>query len=265
MPRGCFQVAMAPEQQDIRAGVATAVARRRGRINYALSDPCCRSFGDLLDETITESGARFICDLGGGANPALDLEYLSRQRAHCALLDISKSELDKAPNGYERIVADIAARDFRWKGAPFDLVFSRMLAEHVRSGEQFHRNVRALLRPGGYAVHCFPTLYALPFVVNRLVPEHLADRALGWIQPRDRFQHAKFKAYYSWCRGPMRRQMARFEKVGFEVAEYRGLFGHPYFEHFAPLARWTRRRAERDLHRPRPRRTSYAFVVLRAA
>src|SRR6185437_223668 len=49
---------------------------------YALSEPCCRSFGDLLDETITESGARFICDLGGGANPALDLEYLSRQRAH---------------------------------------------------------------------------------------------------------------------------------------------------------------------------------------
>lgn len=251
--------------QDLRVPPSAAVVPRRARVNYAITDPCCRSFIDLLDETITASGARFICDLGGGANPALDLEYLRRHRASCALLDISKSELDKAPAGYERIVADIAAPEFRWSGAPFDLVFSRMLAEHVRSGAQFHRNVRALLRPGGYAVHCFPTLYSLPFLVNRLVPEHLADRALRWIQPRDRFQHAKFKAYYSWCRGPQQRQLARFERVGFGVAEYRGLFGHPYFEHFGPLARWTRRRAERDLLRPHPRRTSYAFVVLRAA
>src|SRR6185312_5672619 len=165
--------------------------------------------------------------------------------------------------GYSQMVADIAAPHLPAAGERFDLVFSRMLAEHVRSGEHFHRNVFRLLRPGGVAVHCFPTLYSLPFPVNRAMPERWADAALRLIQPRDRHQYAKFPAYYDWCRGPSPRAWRRLEGLGYEVVQYTGLFGHPYYGESGPLA-WLQQSVTRALLRhPVNALTSYAFLVLR--
>src|ERR1700721_1406514 len=53
----------------------------------------------------------------------------------------------------------------------YDLVFSKMLCEHLPDARTFHANCLRLLRPGARAVHFFPTLYTLPFVANRLIPE----------------------------------------------------------------------------------------------
>jgi len=54
------------------------------------------------------------------------------------------------------------------------------------NGERYHRNIFDVLRSGGVAVRCFSTLYALPFTVNRLLPERVASRALDVFIPRDR-------------------------------------------------------------------------------
>lgn len=49
----------------------------------------------------------------------------------------------------------------------FDVVESQNVAEHVRDPEAMHHNIHAMLKPGGVAIHFFPTLFAVPFIVNR--------------------------------------------------------------------------------------------------
>ncbi|MGH9519937.1 MAG: hypothetical protein ACRD2D_09815, partial [Terriglobales bacterium] len=52
-------------------------------VNYALADACCASFRVFLERALAASGARRICDLGGGANPFLEREFLDREGLRC--------------------------------------------------------------------------------------------------------------------------------------------------------------------------------------
>lgn len=179
------------------------------------------------------------------------------------MLDISGEELDKAPPEYGKIVADAASPDFQ-TDERFDLIFSKMLVEHIPDARQFHTNVLSMLRPGGLAIHFFPTLYTVPFTINRLFPERLSSRLLDLFHPRDRFQHDKFPAYYQWCRGPSEKQLARFTDLGYEVVEYRGYFGHPnYYRRIKPLQMLHRAKTARLLKNPNPTFTSFAVMILR--
>ncbi|MGA9119805.1 MAG: class I SAM-dependent methyltransferase, partial [Bacteroidota bacterium] len=142
--------------------------------------------------------------------------------------------------------------------------FSRMLAEHVRDGRMFYTNVWQMLARGGVAVHFFPTLYALPFLVNWLTPEVLANSIANVLTPRDKYQHAKFPAYYSWCRGPIHGQLRRLVDLGFDIIEYKGFFGHPgYYRKVIFLKRLHELKTNYLLKRPNPLFTSYAYVVLK--
>jgi len=141
-----------------------------------------------------------------------------------------------------------------------------MLAEHISNPKQFHTNVREMLVENGLAVHLFPTLYALPFLVNYLVPEYLAGFLLNAFAPRDKYQHEKFSAYYRWCRGPTRSQIKKLSSVGYDVVEYRGFFGHTgYYEKIKIMKRIHEIKTNFLLRNPNPLLTSYAYVVLRKA
>ena len=138
-----------------------------------------------------------------------------------------------------------------------------MLAEHITDPLQFHKNVLSCLANNGLAVHYFPTLYTLPFFANYIMPERLADILLHMFETRDRFQHAKFPAYYRWCRGPTHKQIQRFVSLGYEVVEYRGFFGHGYYQKIKVLDKINRIKTNYLLKHPNPIFTSYAYVVLR--
>ena len=145
-----------------------------------------------------------MLEIGSGANPTLSPDELG---AHPGLRyttnDIDAGELEKAGPAYERLHLDMAtARADALPREAYDLVFSRMVNEHVADGERYYRNIFDVLRPGGVTAHCFSTLYALPFVANRLLPENLTSRLLDLFNPRDRYQQDKFPAHYSWSRGP---------------------------------------------------------------
>jgi SAM-dependent methyltransferase len=203
-----------------------------------------------------------VCEVGGGANPALPLSYVQERGLTYAILDISAAELEKAPTGYRKIVMDICSADAPVEDA-FDLVFTKMLAEHVADAELFHRNVYKLLAPGGLAFHFFPTLYSPPFVANYLFPESLSRLLLDAFSPRDRVRHAKFPAYYRWCRGPTRRQLDRFGRLGYEVVQYGGFFGHAYYQRLSVAHQVSRRIARFLVSHPVPQLTSFAYLVLR--
>lgn len=211
---------------------------------------------------IEHGGARTVCEIGGGANPSLPLSFARERGLEYTILDVSRAELDKAPDGYRKVAADICGDNLPLAGR-FDFMFSKMLAEHVASGHAFHRNVFRLLAPGGLAFHFFPTLYAPAFVANRLLPEDVSSRALQAFAPRDPHQHGKFPARYSWCRGPTRPQLARLRSLGYEIVAYRGFFGHDYYRWIPPLHWASVRTAEWLCRHPWAPMTSFALVLLR--
>ena len=104
-------------------------------------------------------------------------------------------------------------------------MFSKMLAEHLHNGMIFHRNIYKLLTPGGIAVHYYPTLYALPFLVNKVIPENISSLLLNTFMPRERVRLGKFPAFYNWCYGPTTKMMKMLTSIGFEIIEFRGLLG----------------------------------------
>jgi len=222
--------------------------------------------GDLWGEVraVLEAGAVRVCDVGGGARPLLHLPQVERYGLHYVVTDVSAEQLERAAAGYRREQADIldaaAVERLVSTHGPFDAVFSRWTAEHMRDGELFHRHVFELLRPGGTAVHLFPTLYALPFLLNRVLPPSLSSGVLFRACPA---RHAKFRPYYSWCRGPTRRQLARVRSVGFAVERYTGYFGHAFYRRIRPLAAAERAFTGVMVDHPVPALTSFALVVLR--
>jgi uncharacterized UPF0146 family protein len=236
------------------------------KISYGKTEEAWRGYEHLIAEIIENNNGRRICDIGGGANPLLTPDYINQKGIDYSVLDISEAELNKAPKQYNKIVADISSPEFSPTTAGFDLVFSKMLAEHIKDGEQFHKNVLRMLTDDGLAVHFFPTLYALPFLVNYLTPEVLADKLLNVFAVRDRYQFAKFPAHYSWCRGPIRSQRRKFEKSGYEIIQYRGFFGHGgYYDRIPILKRLHELKTGYLLKRPNPLFTSYAYIVLKKA
>jgi SAM-dependent methyltransferase len=221
-------------------------------------------FDGLFDWLCNQPTVAKVCEVGGGANPALSLDFIVERGLDHALIDVSKAELAKAPSGYRKIVADIADPAFAIDES-FDLVVSAFLAEHVARPATFHANILRILPPGGFALHLFPTLYALPFLVNRVLPESITERILLRLQG---FRQAegnagKFKAYYRWCRGPGRHQIRRLRDSGFDVVSYTGYFGHGYYRHFPVLDRAEDRKARFLVKHPQSALTSYALVLLR--
>jgi hypothetical protein len=235
------------------------------KISYGCSEDAWAEYDLFLIDLIDRYNIKRVCDIGGGGNPVLNMAYIKEKDIDYSILDISEIELEKAPAGYFKIVADISSPDFSIN-EKFDLVFSKMLAEHIIDAKQFHRNVLSLLNDDGWAVHFFPTLYSFPFLVNRLTPDRLACNLLNILAPRDRFQHGKFPAYYHWCRGPVQSQIDKFKDLGYDIVEYRGFFGHEgYYKRINILKRLHTIKTNYLLKNPSPFFTSYAYVVLKKA
>jgi SAM-dependent methyltransferase len=221
------------------------------------------SFESWVARRVAAAGVRSVCDIGGGAKPLFSRRAIEDHDLDYVVVDRSEEELRKAPPGYETAVADVGGDGFR-PVRRFDLVVTKTVLEHLEDPRRFHTDASRLLEPGGSAMHFFSTLYAPPFVLNRLLPERLSHRLLLHVQPgrADEGTEAKFRARYRWCRGPSRRQIERFESCGFHVDEYVGFFGHAYFERVPPLQRLEDASARFLTRHPLPWLTSYAWVCL---
>ncbi len=204
-----------------------------------------------------------VCEIGGGANPFLKIDFVQEQGLQYTIMDISAEELKKAPDGYHKLEVDITSYSLRLT-EKYDLVFSHQLAEHVKDGTNFHKNIMHLLNDNGYAFHFFPTLYAPPFILNRILPTDIAYSLVLWHDPSRRKEGnvSKFPAYYHLCKGPTKMQIKMFENMGFSVEEYMGFFGHDYYESYKPLKQLSNLAADFLLKHPIPQLTSYAYVLL---
>ena len=178
----------------------------------------CRQL--IVDHELTQLG-----DVGGGRLPMFSPPEIEELGVRYVLLDASQAELDFAPVNYQKVCADIC--DPRLE-AGYDLLFTKMLAEHVKDGAAMHRNILRLLVPGGMAFHFFPTLYHPAFLVNRVVPERLGRAAVAGLRQGPAKEFIKFPAYYSHCYGPTPRSHRFFTNLGYEVLEYQPFYGSSY-------------------------------------
>lgn len=234
-------------------------------ISFLRSEDMRDKFNSRVKELIVKTHSNKVCDIGGGANPLLSKEYIIHNSLNYVLLDISESELNKAPASYSKLVADISAENFDVQ-EQFDFCFSRMVAEHIKNGEQLHRNVLKILKRGGIVIHIFPTLFALPFLVNRILSQNVGLFVLNKILFRGKTNRRKFPAYYSWCYGPTKRQMRRFEDLGYNIIEYVGGFGHSgYYKYISLLRKLHMIKTNYLIKYPNPWLTSYSYIVLEKA
>lgn len=226
------------------------------------------SFREYIISVIERTGARSIVDLGGGANPLLPRPTVARLNLDYVIADASRSELDKTdrPDAL-KVVVDVQ-EIHRSELCDIDLCFSRMLLEHLPDPSRALRSSRCILKEGGRAVHLYPTLFALPFVVNKALPIGLTRQVLARLQPHrvaPDSQHGAFPAFYRDCRGPVDRQLRVMAAAGYEIEDFVGYYGHAYYERVTPLRaaaeRWWRLCSDHGW----AAQTSYARATLVAA
>jgi 2-polyprenyl-3-methyl-5-hydroxy-6-metoxy-1,4-benzoquinol methylase len=225
--------------------------------------PSSANHKGYFESLLTKHAAKHVLEIGSGANPTLTPKYVTLNGISYVTSDADVRELDKADGAFERLVLDVSADVTSPELAGrFDCILSRMVGEHVSDGEQYHRNIFKMLKPGGISVHCFSALGALPFVANRVLPESVSDFLLQMYAHRPP-KNGKFKAYYSWSRGPSKGMVKRFEGLGFEIISYTGYFGHNYYQSLPRLHRLEMMKAELLLKHPIPVFCSYSSLLLR--
>lgn len=223
---------------------------------------------DFFKRLILEKGCKVVADIGGGANPLIDIEFIEKHGLQYYVVDISESELRKADPRYRKAVFDITADAQAFEHAKlrtdFDLVFSHMMMEHVQEPLKAHANFARLLRPGGLSVHMYPSKYNFPLFMNTLIPEALSLKILPLLQP-NRTQdgkEGKFVAFYRYCGPPSRKLANVLNEAGFAVESHTAYVGHQYYKRLKPLALIERmlRKVILALHIPM---TSANLLVLR--
>jgi SAM-dependent methyltransferase len=214
----------------------------KGHLENLEKFPGWEKAGDYLKKTILESGAKVIADIGGGANPMIDMDFIEKHGLEYYVFDISASELAKADPRYRKVEFDITCDDaeFRRKNVrqDFDFVFSHMMLEHVEDPVKAHVNFSKLLKPGGLSVHFYPSMNNFPLAVNWIIPESLSGRILRLLQPHrtQEGNNGKFKAYYRYCGAPSLKLEKVLSRSGFDVVQHTAYVGHEYYKRIKPLA-----------------------------
>ncbi|MCE4225123.1 class I SAM-dependent methyltransferase [Methylobacterium sp. C25] len=219
-----------------------------------------------LERVIAEAKVRRVLEIGGGRHPFFTVADSKRLGFDLTVNDLDAEELSHAPGEFGRLVLDIAA-DLDGSGVErgvYDLIFSRMVFEHVRDAEKAWSNVHTLLAPGGIGFAFVPTLFSPPFVINRAMPEALTSRVLRLIdRSRNPDEIPKFPAFYQACRASETALAPMLTRIGFREVCVVPFFGTPYFpavpvlKHLASaFDRWVERRDWRIF-------ASYAYIVAR--
>ena len=218
--------------------------------------------GAILDVASRLDRPRLI-EVGGGRSPLLTEDEVAALGCDYTVNDIDANELARAPSWVTTLHGDIAAPGLAAVAGPgsYDLVFAKLVFEHVRDPENAYRNIATMLRPGGIFVNLIPTLYAAPFVVNRLMPEELSARVLRWAMPnRNDDEVPKFPAYYRWCTSSSRTG-ARVRSVGFSHCLVLPFYGHTYYRKIPGLRTAADRFTDVASRREWRSASTFAYVV----
>ncbi len=179
-----------------------------------------------------EDGLVRLLEIGGGRRPLLTPDQARAAGIACTVNDISARELALGPPEFARAEFDVAGAVDPALYGRHDLIISRMVMEHVRDASRAWANMAALLAPGGVALAFHPTLYAPPFVINRLIPETLTAPVLKYFfADRHDGDFPKFPARYDLCRADPAVVEPALSRAGFREVLTAPFWGDRYFRH----------------------------------
>ncbi|CAN1517888.1 AdoMet_MTases domain containing protein [Rhabdaerophilaceae bacterium] len=178
-------------------------------------------------------GLRRLLEIGGGRDPGF--LYLRHEPGLDIIInDIDQAELALLPPGTPTaqfdIAGDLAGRHDLFEN--FDMLTARMVFEHIQDVRAAWQNVHRLLRPGGIGMAFFPTLYALPFAINAMLPAQTAKRIVELVYPSRSASgdNPVFPARYDWCFGSEAKQRQMLEPIGFSEIVVLPFWGHHYLD-----------------------------------
>jgi SAM-dependent methyltransferase len=184
-------------------------------------------------------GAKHIVEIGAGRDPLFDRDEIAALGVNMTVNDISPGELAVLPEGYRAACFDVAGdiSQLGYLHNSFDFAFSRMVFEHVEDGQRAWANLFKLLAPGGVALAFVPTLYSVPFVLNRLLPDSICAAITRTLFPnRAGDDDPVFPARYSWTFASDRRMRPMLSAIGYREIAVLPFYGHGYYEPF-PIIR----------------------------
>ena len=236
---------------------ASAVVDSEDFIND--SEWAWKNYKSVIATYLADPAVRHVCEIGGGRSPLFTPEELAQFDVEYTVLDVSQDELDMAGPEYRKLCCNIEDTD---REPEFDLMYSKMVIEHVSDTGKAYANIHDKLKPGGICLNFHPTLYAFPFIVNLLFPETLTRKILGMAFPSRVSEESKFPARYSWCFAS-EKITGRLKDLGFRSATIVPFFGHAYYKSIPVLRsieNWfrgvTRRREMKTF-------ASYAYTIVR--
>jgi 2-polyprenyl-6-hydroxyphenyl methylase/3-demethylubiquinone-9 3-methyltransferase len=171
-----------------------------------------------------------VYDVGGGKQPFVSEEQKRRLRLRIVGIDISREELERAPDGiYDRMIAEDIAR-FQGEGDA-DLVICQAVLEHVQDVDGAFRAMASSLRPGGTACVFVPSRNAVFARLNLLLPQAVKSYLLFTLFPGARAGQG-FPSYYNQCTPDDFARLAREHDL--EVTAAKHYYLSRYFTFFAP-------------------------------
>jgi SAM-dependent methyltransferase len=197
-----------------------------------------------------------LLEVGAGRSPLFDKKECEGLNARYTLNDISSAELALAPEWLSKACFDISAPPPHLHSS-YDLIFSKMVFEHVPDARAAHGGVHALLKPGGICLSFFPTLYCLPFLVNYFSPDRISHGLQRMFAPRS---EPKFPAYYSWCRSTTSLSR-KLRQIGFGDSMVLPFYGHAYYRSIPFLEKINRRWEELARARDWRPTSSFAYAL----
>jgi SAM-dependent methyltransferase len=210
-----------------------------------------------------EIAAKRWLELGAGRFPAFSEDEVRPLGVEYVMNDISERELSLAPEFAEKRVFDIAGTDTDTdiSGGNYDLIFSKMLFEHIPSTEQAYRNALNLLRDGGVIINFHPVLYAPPFVLNKVLSDGLTKAIVRTLVPhRNERILPKFPAHYDHCRAGSNTEKW-LRGLGFRHAISVPFYGHAYYRQIGLLHRLSHTLARTLAHYEVPLLASFCYTI----
>lgn len=190
----------------------------------------------VIVEIARRKGLKRHLEIGGGRDPLFLPDEVAALGFDVTLNDISAHELSRAPTGYATVLCDIAGDEAKsvLGRERYDIAYSRMVMEHVPDVARMWENIAYTLAPGGLAFSFFPTLYAPPYVLNRLIPEKMSRWMLETVFPdrKEDGDNPKFPAYYDYCFSEDSKIVPMLKRAGFSDVAIFPFWGYSYFWKF---------------------------------
>ncbi|PWN54575.1 class I SAM-dependent methyltransferase [Abyssibacter profundi] len=185
-----------------------------------------RQFKGLIERLIEIKGVKSCIEMGGGRDPIMSYEEVSKRGIDYIVNDVSMRELEMCDDRFSKLHGNLA--DLGPVGV--DLIFSRMVYEHVDDNERLMRALLGHLNPGGMVLHLHPALGSPPFILNKLLPE-IASQAIlrAFFKNRTDDGTPKFPARYDNC-WATRSQERRILDWGYSYVSCVPFWGHNYYD-----------------------------------